>query len=83
MSIKKFLRDHINWYDIDYTIGDINFLIVDTTLSITKAKVGDNGNVVYSRGIVIEPFQIHLMDETGDIYWSSPGISLINWVFKT
>lgn len=80
---KKFLRDHINWYDRDYTFGDINVLIVDTTVSIMKWKIGEDGNVVYGRGIVLEPFMIHLMDETGDVSWSSPGVSFINWVYRS
>lgn len=80
---KKFLRDHINWCDIDYTVGDINVLIVDTMVSIVKTKIGEDGNVVYGRGIVLEPFMIHLMDETGDISWSSPGVSLLNWLSRS
>lgn len=83
------------WGEKEWRIGPISILACDLSLSFnimtrssneerTAAWLEDREWDIpleeYSYGISIEPFILSLINKDGDICWSSPNISLMNWL---
>lgn len=89
-GLKSFIKEKL-CVEKQADIGPITILLCDLALSfnlkgpdvIVEDSDGNKENRCpsISYGLMIEPFAFHLMGRDGDLCWSSPGWSLVNWAF--
>lgn len=90
-NLKSFIKEKL-CVEKQADIGPIAILLCDLMLSfnlkgpdvILENSEGEKENLgpSISYGITIEPFALHLMGRDGDVCWTSPRWSLLDWACK-
>lgn len=89
-NLKSFIKEKL-CFEKQVDVGPISILLCDMMLSfnlkgpdvvIEDLDGSKHLSPSTTYGLTIEPFAFHFMGRDGDVCWTSPGWSLVDWAFR-